>query len=245
MTEFPKHAGDADDLRATVAIVIPCYNAGSRVAPVVARCTEAVQHVIVVDDGSTDDAVAALDASAIHLVTFEENRGKGFALLEGFRRALEFEPVQCVAVLDADGQHDPDELPGLYRAYREHNADLVIGSRSFDEAHVPWRSRFGNKTTIALTRLLLGTRIPDTQSGYRLHSRRFVEAIVRDVRGGRYDTEMEILVKAVKEGYRVTAAPIKTLYETGNPSSHFNKLRDPIQIYGRLLKGALRRGTRP
>lgn len=244
MTENHTNTEAAPGLRDSAAIVIPCYNAGPRVAPVVRQCLGVVRHVVVVDDGSTDDAVATLPTDEIHLVRFPENRGKGFALLEGFRDALAIEAVQCVVVLDADGQHDPAELPGLYRAFVDHGADLVIGSRSFDEAHVPWRSRFGNKTTIALTRLLLGTRIPDTQSGYRLHSRRFAEAIVRDVQGGRYDTEMEILVKAVKERYTVNAAPIKTLYESGNPSSHFNKLRDPIQIYGRLLKAALRRTAR-
>ena len=210
-------------------------------APVVSQCLGHVRHVVVVDDGSTDHAVDSLPEANIHLVRFPENRGKGFALLEGFRKALAIEEIRCVAVLDADGQHDPAELAGLYDAFVNDTADLVIGSRSFDQAHVPWRSRFGNKTTIFLTRLLLGTRIPDTQSGYRLHSRRFAEAVVRDVQGGRYDTEMEILVKAVKEDYRVKAVPIKTLYETGNPSSHFNKLRDPILIYGRLLRAAARR----
>ncbi len=231
----------SQELHDAAAIVIPCYNAGARVAPVVARCLEFARHIIVVDDGSTDDAVATLPRDSIQLVQFPVNRGKGFALLEGFRRALSLEGVECVVVLDADGQHDPAELPGLFEVLCAETADLVIGSRSFDQTHVPWRSRIGNKATIALTRALLGTRIPDTQSGYRLHSRRFAEAVVRDVLGGRYDTEMEILVKAVKERYVVRAAPIKTLYETGNPSSHFNKLRDPILIYGRLIRAALRR----
>lgn len=241
MIQHQSNIADGPSLRESTAIVIPCYNAGPRVAPVVEDCLNRVRHVVVVDDGSTDDAVNGLPRDRIHLVQFPENRGKGFALIEGFRHALALDGVGCVAVLDADGQHDPAELPELFQAFVRNDADLVIGSRSFDQAHVPWRSRFGNKTTILLTRLVLGKRIADTQSGYRLHSRRFAEAVVRDVPGGRYDTEMEILVKAVKEGYRVIPIPIKTLYETGNPSSHFNKLRDPIQIYGRLLRASMRR----
>jgi glycosyltransferase involved in cell wall biosynthesis len=229
------------DLRDAVAVVIPCYNAGARLAPVVAQCVERVGRVVVVDDGSTDGAVDAVAKEPVRLVHFSHNRGKGHALLAGFAEALSMPEVRCVAVVDADGQHDPAELPALFEAFTGKKADLLIGSRQFDEAHVPWPSRFGNKTTITLTRLLLGRRIADTQSGYRLHSRRFLEAVVRDVRGGRYETEMEILVKAVREGYRVEVAPIATLYELGNRSSHFHKLRDPILIYGRLLRAAWRK----
>lgn len=230
-------------LRHDVAVVIPCYNAGARVIGVVEHCLKRVEQIVVVDDGSTDGALDALDTQPVKRIRFPENRGKGYALVEGFRAALDM-GVRCIVVLDADGQHDPDELPTLFEAFTASGADLVIGSRSFDEAHVPWRSRFGNKTTILLTRMLLGTRIPDTQSGYRLHSRRFAEAIVRDVPGGRYDTEMEILVKAVKERFVIKPIPIKTLYESGNPSSHFNKIRDPIMIYVRLFKAAFRKASK-
>ena len=89
--------------------------------------------------------------------------------------------------------------------------------------------------------LLLGRRLPDTQCGFRVLSRRFAEAVVSEVAGGRYETEMEIIVKALREGYTVGHSPIRTLYEAGNPSSHFHKLRDSFLIYVRLLRTVLRR----
>lgn len=226
--------------REYLAAVVPCYNAGDRVYPVVHDLEEQTQHIVVVDDGSTDGAAQKLDTDAVRLVAFPENRGKGEAMLAGFRAALEWPEVTCIAILDADGQHDPAELPALYRAFIESDADLLIGARSFGLEHVPWRSRFGNRLTALLTRLLLHQSIPDTQSGFRLHSRRFVERIVEAVPGGRYETEMEILVRAVREGYTVASAPIATIYEEGNRSSHFDNVRDSFRIYKRLFAASFR-----
>lgn len=231
-------------MRDALAVLVPCYNAGARLAPVVAGLQRHVGTIILVDDGSTDAATSAHAAETI-LVRFPENRGKGHALLAGFERALAEPAVTAVAVVDADGQHDPDELPRLYAAFRESGAGLVIGTREFDAAHVPWRSRIGNKTTRALTRILLGQPIADTQSGYRIHSRALTETIVAQVAGGRYETEMDILVTAVRSGFDVVSVPIRTIYEAGNPSSHFDKYRDSARIYRRLFRAALRRRRVP
>ena len=236
---------DGDVLRRRLAAVVPCYNAGGRVRGVVEGLAARLDHVVVVDDGSTDGSGASLDGLPARLVTFPENRGKGFAMLAGFEAALEDPDVHCVAIVDADGQHDPGELPQLYATFVREDADLVIGSRTFDMAHVPLRSRFGNKTTATVTRLLLGKSIPDTQSGFRLHSRRLLEYLLGILVGGRYETEMEILVEAVKGGYTVFPAPIQTIYEEGNPSSHFNKIADSFRIYRRLVATALRRRPKP
>jgi glycosyltransferase involved in cell wall biosynthesis len=194
-----------------------------------------------VDDGSRDGAAARLAESGARLIRFAENRGKGFALLEGFRTALAIPEVRCCAVVDADGQHDPSDLPGLYETMVRESADLVIGSRSFTLAQVPWRSRLGNRFTAFTTRVLLGQAITDTQSGYRLHSRRLLEFIVENVPGGRYETEMEILARSIQGGFRVVQAPIQTIYEAGNPSSHFHKLRDSLRILWKLIAVSVRR----
>lgn len=233
-------AQEREELCRALAVIVPCYNAGDRVGPVVETLLGMVRHVIVIDDGSTDGAVDGLGSLGARLIRFVENRGKGFALLEGFRAALAIPEVQCCAVVDADGQHDPSELPGLYEAMVRESADLVIGSRTFTLAQVPWRSRLGNRFTTLTTRVLLGRAIPDTQSGYRLHSRRLLEFIVERVRGGRYETEMEILARAIQGGFRVTQVPIRTIYETGNPSSHFHKLRDSLRILWKLIALSVR-----
>jgi glycosyltransferase involved in cell wall biosynthesis len=223
--------------------VIPCYNAGPRLRPVLDKLGPLGAGVLVVDDGSTDGCADGLGEEA-RVIRFERNRGKGHALFAGFQDALKDERVTCAAVLDADGQHDPAELPRLYGAFRDREADLLIGARRF-EAGVPFRSRFGNVLTISLFRLLTGVAVPDTQSGYRLHSRRLLEDIVESVAPGRYETEMEILARAALQGRRVESAPIETIYESGNPSSHFHKLRDSYLIYRRLLRAASRHRRRP
>ena len=224
-----------ESLRENIVVVIPCYNAGEHIQPVAEQALKFVEHVIVINDGSTDGAVAALEALPVRIVAFAKNRGKGHALLAGFRAALEIDAAQGVCMLDADGQHDPAELPKLFDALRAESADLVIGSRVFTQAHVPWRSRFGNRLTAALAGILLGRRFPDTQSGYRMMSRRFVEDLLENIAGGRYETEMEMLVRAVRGGFRIQSAPIATLYDEGNRTSHFHKVRDSFLVYARLF----------
>jgi len=220
------------------AVVVPCYNAGPRLRLVLEKALRHTPHVIVVDDGSSDGAVEAVRDLEVHAISLRPNQGKGVALIAGFRAALEMPGIEHVCVIDADGQHDPAELPSLVNTCETQHADLVIGTRAFDLPQVPWRSRFGNKLTAALASKLLGAAVVDTQSGYRLHSRRFAEAIVRDISGGRYETEMEILIKAVREGFVIVGVPIATVYEPGNPSSHFHKLRDSWRIYSRLFHAA-------
>lgn len=227
----------------SLCVVIPCYNAGPRLMPVLEALREVSVPVIVVDDGSAVPIPEETAKFDVELRRFPTNRGKGHALLAGFSAALQRAAVECVAVLDADGQHDPGELPALHRVFIDETADLVIGSRRFDLPGVPWNSRLGNTLTARLSAWLLGVKLPDTQCGYRLHSRRLVEAALRSVKGGRYETEMEILVKAIREGYRVVPAPIQTIYETGNPSSHFRRVGDSIRVYRRFFAASLRRRT--
>lgn len=228
----------------TVAI-IPCFNAGARVRPVVEGVLSHVPSVIVVDDGSTDGCIDTLGDLGARIERLGRNRGKGHALLAGIRAALADPALRWVVLLDADGQHNPAEIPGLLAAATAQDADLLIGARVFTGQAVPLRSRFGNTVTVSVAALLLGRRLPDTQCGFRVLSRRFAEAVVQEVAPGRYETEMEIIVKAVRDGYTVGHSPIQTLYEPGNASSHFHKVRDSLLIYSRLLRAVLRRKKRP
>lgn len=242
MTDQAETVGSG--MRRAVAGIVPCYNAGARVLAVAEAMRQQVDRVIVVDDGSTDGGTDALRTLPVQVITFERNRGKGHALLAGFRAALENAGVEAVCVLDADGQHDPADIPRFLDVFKAEQADLVIGARVFDEGYVPWRSWFGNTVTVTVTAWLLGRRLPDTQCGFRLLSRRFAEDVLETVAGGRYETEMEIVVKAIRQGYRVVSAPIASVYEEGNKSSHFRKLRDSVRIYARLFRSVCRRSGR-
>ena len=225
--------------------IIPCFNAGGGVLPVAEGVLKEMPRLIVVDDGSTDGCIAPLRALPLQVEAMPQNLGKGHALLVGIRAALVDPQVAWIVLLDADGQHDPREIPALFGAAQAQQADLLIGARVFTGQSVPWRSRFGNTITVSVTALLLGRRLPDTQCGYRVLSRRYAEVVAREVGPGRYETEMEIIVKAIREGYTVGDHPIQTLYETGNRSSHFHKVRDSVLIYSRLLRTVLRRRRPP
>lgn len=220
---------------------MPCFNPGDRVRAVVEGLLEVGVPLSLVDDGSTDGSIEALKDLPIRVITLSPNRGKGYALVAGYKAVLEDPDIDCVASLDADGQHDPAELPGLHDIFLHENADLLIGSRDFTRGNVPFRSRFGNTLTVRVMGWLLGRRLPDTQSGYRLLSRRFLEDALQEVEGGRYETEMELLSRAIRGGYKIASPSIQTIYEEGNASSHFQKVRDSWRIYKVLMRAALRR----
>jgi glycosyltransferase involved in cell wall biosynthesis len=222
-----------------IACVIPCYNAGARVRPVVEAALRQTPHVWVVDDGCTDACIASLEALPARILRHARNRGKGHAILTGLRAALEAPHIVAVALLDADGQHDPAVLPRFRQTFFECRAGMVIGERVFDGRHVPLRSRFGNAVTAKVTRMLLRAKLPDTQCGYRLLSREFAGEVLEKVAGGRYETEMEMVVLAIRHGRGIASVPISTVYEPGNASSHFHKVGDSIRIYRRLISSAL------
>lgn len=224
----------APQILRTVAIV-PTYNVGSRVVAVVQRLGGVGCRAIVVDDGSTDKGSRDFGPIELTYIPVSINRGKGHAILTGINKALEDVETDRIAVLDADGQHDPRELPKLLAAFERERADLLIGSRDFQQEGVPFRSRFGNTMTTFALRVLLGIKLADTQSGYRIMSRRFAEAVLREVPGGRYETEMAIVGLAIRGGYRIASEPIRTIYEPGNRTSHFRKVSDSIRVYRTLL----------
>ncbi len=238
----PNHS-QQDTLKKNTVVVIPCYNSGNRAHDAVLGALARVERVIVVDDGSADGCMETIVDMPAQTIRFPRNRGKGHALIAGIRAALELPDVMAIALMDADGQHDPAELPGLFAQFQAAEADLLIGARRFDEETTPWRSRFGNRVTIGVMWLLCGRRLPDTQCGFRLLSPQFARHFVERIPGGRYETEMRMLLLALKGGFHIVSAPIATLYEPGNPTSHFRKVRDSMRVYWALAQMALVRSA--
>ncbi len=232
---------EVSDLQAQLTAVIPCYNAGNRVRATLDRVCACVNQVVLVDDGSTDGCTDGLETYPIIKLTFPVNRGKGHALIAGIHRALSLPETAIIVLMDADGQHDPADLHALLDVYVNNDADLVIGARQLDKTRTPWRSRFGNQLTARVARRLFRCPLSDTQCGYRLLSPRFAAAFIATLPGGRYETEMEMILLAVNGGYTLRSAPVTTIYEPGNKSSHFRKVRDSLRIYASLWR-ALRGG---
>ena len=213
-----------------VAALVPAYQAAAKLGEVLMRLAalERPPVVLVVDDGSRDATALVARQHGARVLSFAGNRGKGYALLAGFA-ALRDE-FEAVVTLDADGQHPPECLPELVRA-AEAGADLVLGARA-RTPDMPLGRRFANGFSSGWATWLAGQRISDSQSGYRLHSRRLLEQT--PLTPGRYEVETELVVRAARLGFRIAEVEIPTIY--GEERSQVHALRDVPRIVGTLLR---------
>lgn len=208
----------SQDQKEPILALIPAYNEERSIAAVV-RGALAHLPVLVVDDGSTDDTAASARAAGAEVLIQQPNQGKGAALLAGFAYALE-RNYQAVVTLDADGQHDPAEIPAFLEAYAASRADLIIGKRDF-RAMPPVR-RASNTLGAWILSWALGQPVADNQSGYRLVSRRMMEAL-RQPRERGFEFEVEMLITCLQNGCRLEWVPIRTIY--AGETSHISPLR--------------------
>lgn len=197
--------------------LIPGYEEGPRIGPVVEVASRHLP-VLVVDDGSTDDTAARAEAAGATVIRQAPNQGKGAALRTGFRRALD-EGWDAVVTLDADGQHDPEEIPRFMAAFAEAGAlgprpELIVGRRDF--ARMPPVRRLSNTLGTALFSWAVGRQIPDNQSGYRLVGRRLMGATL-DSRETGFEFEVEMIAVCLRHGWTLDWVPISTIY-AGEPS---------------------------
>jgi glycosyltransferase involved in cell wall biosynthesis len=190
-----------------ILALIPAYNEAARVAQVVTGARDHLP-VLVVDDGSTDDTAARAEGAGATLLRQTPNNGKGMALRAGFRWAIDA-GYDAVLTLDADGQHDPAAIPKFLDAHAERGADLIIGSRDF--SHMPPVRRLANTAGRWAFSWAIGQPIRDNQSGYRLISRRLVEALLTSDEAG-FEFEVEMIVTCVRRGFELDWVPIRTIY---------------------------------
>lgn len=194
-----------------VIAVIPAYNEATTVADVLRKTAPLVDGVIVVDDGSTDaTAEVSRDAGAI-VVRHALNRGLGAALGTGFSAAQAL-GADAVITLDADGQHDPDEIPTLVQALRD-GADFVIGSRLIaPTGGMPWYRVVANWLGNITTLVLFGAWVSDSQSGFRALNRRALKEV--RVRSNRMEVSCELVAEARRHHWKLKEVPIKAIYTT-------------------------------
>jgi glycosyltransferase involved in cell wall biosynthesis len=226
-----------------IAVVIPAYRPDGTLLKVAsALATAGFQAIIVIDDGSGPAFRPLFDSlrgvTNIRVLRHAVNLGKGAALKTGMNYALvEFPHIAGVVTADADGQHAPEDIVKVAQAFAASPDALVMGSRAFAGA-VPLRSRLGNLLTRRAMKLLVGQSLTDTQSGLRAVPRALIERLLRVPASG-YEFELEMLIAARHLGTPVREQPIRTIYEPGNPSSHFQPLRDSMRIYFVLLRFTL------
>lgn len=215
----------AEDRTLKVLALIPAYNESERVGAVIAGVKKYLP-VLVVDDGSTDLTSQAAKDQGAEVIRQEPNQGKGQAIMRGFKYALEQE-FDAVITLDADGQHDPDEIPLFLQEFASKGSDLIIGKRDFRKMPFP-RNITNQIGTISFSNAMQQD-IPDNQSGYRLHSRRLVEEALQVKEGG-FEFEVEIILRCVLTGYKISWVPIKTIYNK-KQNSKITPLRHIWRFY--------------
>jgi glycosyltransferase involved in cell wall biosynthesis len=213
----------------TVAIV-PTYNNALTVSGVIAGIKKHVRDIIVVNDGSTDGTAEILRSEeGISLIEFPSNRGKGVALKEAFKLAVEKGFTHAITV-DADGQHISDDIPLFLQAIEREPGTLWIGDRITPvEGGLPQpaKSRFGRRFGAFWYKFYTGIHIRDTQSGFRAYPLKEISSI--NCRGERYEYEIEILICAAWRHIPVKSFPVHILYQEERVS-HFRPVRDFMRI---------------
>ena len=221
----------------TTVALIPSYQPDARLLGLAEALHARGVEEVVVDDGS-GEGYRSLFASVRRFATvigYGANRGKGHAIKEGLAYIQRTYPADAVVVtVDADGQHDPADVLLCAQEARGVDDALVLGSRCFDGDDIPLRSRLGNKITCQAYRLASGVRVGDTQTGLRAFSVRLCEMMLA-VSGERYEYEMNVLLACPAHDVPIREVPIQTIYEEGNPTSHFRPVRDSLLIYRGIL----------
>ncbi len=191
----------------SVLVLIPARNEARTVAAVVEAVRAKLLPVLVIDDGSTDGTAECARRAGAEVVSHPSNLRKGAALKTGFSWALE-KGYKAVITMDADGQHDPEDLEKFLSANRQHKADLVIGERKFAEMPLPNRftTPFGSK----ILSWALGIPVTDNQSGFRL----LTSDLLRRMRlkGNGYEMEVEMIWEVVRMDMSLGWIPIRTIY---------------------------------
>ncbi|MDB4966882.1 MAG: glycosyl transferase family 2 [Myxococcales bacterium] len=206
-------------------VVIPCYQGSASVGDVVRGARATGLQVVVVDDGSSDGSATAAEAAGATVLRHPANRGKGAALASGFAYAKKI-GATAVLTMDADGQHDPGELPALLAAHAASPTAVIVGVRSFRPEDMPRRSRIGNRISTWWISKYAGMRYSDTQSGFRVYPSAMFDVPLKSTK---FDTETELLLRAAKMKLPLVEVPIKTIYRTDH-SSHFHGFRDTMRV---------------
>jgi glycosyltransferase involved in cell wall biosynthesis len=220
-----------DEERACV--IVPTYNNERTIVDVLRRIRAYTPNIIVVNDGSTPATMevisAAFDVTEIpDIVDYTPNRGKGYALMQGFRRALEL-GYRYAVTIDSDGQHFPEDIPSVMDCHLAHKEALVVGSRNLTADNMPSKNTFANKFSNFWFRLQTGIPLEDTQSGYRIYPLERLN--LRWPITPRYEAELELLVFSAWRGVPVTSVPVRVYYPPeGERVSHFRPFWDFFRI---------------
>jgi glycosyltransferase involved in cell wall biosynthesis len=210
-----------------LACVIPVYNEEGSLLRLLSALDSLVKKddIIVVDDGSEDRSPAIISRCGLRAVRNPKNLGKGMSLRVGFSLVARSD-YDAVLTIDADFQHDPRFIPEMVGIISRNDADIVLGTRALSSKKMPVQRIASNKITSLVVSVLTRHRLHDTQSGFRIIRTCVLQNIV--LKTSRFETESELLIKALRRGYRVREVPIETVY--GGERSSIAGLPDTLRF---------------
>jgi len=220
------------DLFSKTAVLIPAYNEGSIIDLVVSEAKKIVPHVIVIDDGSSDNTAEKAQSAGAEVIRLMENQGKAGAVMTGFMHAKR-SGVETIVLLDGDGQHDPREIPVVAAPVLTGIADMVIGSRFMgDKSQIPLYRMIGQQVLNGFTRFASRVAITDSQSGFRVLGKRAMDNL--DFYSKGYNLESDMITHFAATGIRMVEVPISVRYDV--PNKHkMNPLRHGAGIISHLF----------
>lgn len=218
-----------------ICVIIPTYDNAGTILSVVEGALQYVRKVFVVCDGPTDGTSGKVQSFAsscgegrVSVIRYSPNRGKGVALMAGFRAAAG-EGFEYALTMDSDGQHPASAIPAFIKALHGHSGSLVVGSRGTDYDFMPDGNKFANRFSNFWFALQTLHFLPDTQSGFRLYPLGEVSGM--HLFTSRYETELEILVRCAWRGIPLIPLQVRVLYPpAGERISHFRKGKDFLRI---------------
>lgn len=208
---------------------IAAYNEARYVGSIVLQARQYVDEVIVVDDGSTDNTARVAELAGATVIRHTENRGKGAAIQSILAEAKKRNPDTLV-LLDADAQHDPNEIPILIKPISK-GFDLVIGSREAQDDKTPRYRRIGRKVLLHSARLASKANISDSESGFRALSPKAINDLELKARG--FAIESEMITLAADKNLKITEVPISNIYT--KDGSTLNPVRHGIDVLSRII----------
>jgi glycosyltransferase involved in cell wall biosynthesis len=208
-------------------VIVPTYNNQKTLKKVLDSILDFTTNVIIINDGSTDSTSEILKSySQLTQIHHPQNLGKGRALRNGFRKALELD-FEYAITIDSDGQHFAADIPVFLEAIQDEPNALLIGSRNMTQENVPKKSSFGNKFSNFWFKFETGIKLDDTQSGFRLYPLRLLP---KRFYTNKFEFEIEVIVRAAWKGIVVKNIPIQVLYDPAERVSHFRPFRDFTRI---------------
>ena len=213
-----------------ICVVVPTYNNASTLGAVLSRILTYTDAVIVVNDGSDDGTGDILNtfSGTVHVENHSTNKGKGAALMTGFGAARRM-GYRYAITIDSDAQHFPEDIPAMVEFNCRFPTHIIVGQRDMNARNMPGKNTFANKFSNFWFYVQTGTRLGDTQTGFRLYP---LSAIYwPKCITSRYEAELEVLVYARWHGIDVVPAPIRVYYAPQNQRiSHFRPTLDFARI---------------